>query len=108
MGSCNIVFLVTVSHFLHFISHTYFSFFIDYNENTSTTGIFWDFLHEIEIVFVLLSALQGWQVKPPSLCSASMCGRFAGIVPLFVPWFARLLNTLKENRIGPNAAFSIQ
>lgn len=108
MGSCNIVFLVTVTNFLCFISHTYFSFFIDYSENTSTTGIFWDFLREIEIVFVLLAALQDWKVKLPSLCSAPMRGRFAGIVPLFVPWFARLLNTLKESRIGPNAAFSIQ
>ena len=72
------------------------------------TGIFWDFLHETEIVFVLLGALQGWTVKPPSLCSASTHGVFAGIVPLFVTRFAGLLNPLEENRIGPNAAFSTQ
>lgn len=100
------MFLVTVTDFLCFVSHTYFFFFIDYKENTSTTEIFWDFLHEIEIASVL-AALRGWKVNLPSLSSASTCGRFAGIVPLFVLWFARLLSTLKENRIGPNAAFSI-
>lgn len=40
------------------------------------------------------------------LCSAAMHGRFAGIIPLFFQWFARLLNTLKIPRIGPNAALS--
>lgn len=40
------------------------------------------------------------------LCSAAMHSRFAGIIPLFFQWFARLLNTLKIPRIGPNAALS--
>lgn len=64
-------------------------------------------MHEIEIVFVLLVALQGRKVKQPFHCPASMHG-IAGIVLLFVSWFARLLNIVKENRICPNAAASIQ